>query len=178
MRTLVQKVSGGHFLARGRIHGLVNAPGMGVGARPFGLQQSQKRYSLIYATTAASTKRCCGSLFDTSEFCEPVTLASPSGRGGPAAAGTERASCRFDPLSHCLWRCQLSQRESRGGLSKQEKDVKYYLKTAAVSGMITKTTQILQISVIPNTPKGANLNHAISCPFGQSERKRKENKYV
>ena len=35
VRTLVQKVSGGHFLARGRIHGLRNAPGTGVGLSPF-----------------------------------------------------------------------------------------------------------------------------------------------
>ena len=34
VRTLVQKVSGGHFLARGRIHGFANAPSRGVGAKP------------------------------------------------------------------------------------------------------------------------------------------------
>ena len=38
MRTLVQKQSGGLFLGRGKIHGLVNAPDMGVGTRPFANQ--------------------------------------------------------------------------------------------------------------------------------------------
>ena len=39
VRTLVQKVSGGHFLARGRIHGLRSAPGTGVGLSPFLLRK-------------------------------------------------------------------------------------------------------------------------------------------
>ena len=34
VRTLVQKQSGGLFLARGRIHGLADAPGTGVDASP------------------------------------------------------------------------------------------------------------------------------------------------
>ena len=34
--TLVQKVSGGHFLARGRIHGVVNAFGTNVGTNTYG----------------------------------------------------------------------------------------------------------------------------------------------
>ena len=42
VRTLVQKVSGGHFLARGRIHDLSDASGTGADGRAFGVVEESE----------------------------------------------------------------------------------------------------------------------------------------